>query len=39
MRGARGDRPRTWPRSGALVVSELTVSLGTCGELGALLLL
>lgn len=38
MRGVRGDRPRTWPRSGALV-SELTVSLGTCGELGALLLL
>lgn len=31
MQGEAGDRPRTWPRSRALVVGELIVSLGTCG--------
>ena len=29
MQGEAGDRPRTWPRSRALVVGELIVSLGT----------
>ena len=30
-RAGTGGRPRTWPRLGAFVVGELTVSLGTCG--------
>ena len=29
--GEAGDKPRTWPRSGVLVVGELIVSLGICG--------